>query len=187
MCSCACVRVCGRRFGPGLLYPMPHPMTSSSNAVGGAGEHASGAIGGATEHASGRIGIAMRAVLQRVRSPKVRIKIAAFIRRECPHFLKQEGSACAGGAWEITKHWDGSVSWQRSRHHQPMHQPLKAVPKSMLQRKRRSICSIFAPTLQSLGVVGKPPATEREPFRLNPVQVESSHEAAAKRLLASST
>ena len=162
-------------------------MASSSNAVGGAGEHASGAIGGATEHASGRIGVAMRAVLQRVRSPKVRIKIAAFIRRECPHFLKQDGSACAGGAWEVTKHWDGSVSWQRSRFRQPMHQPLKVVPKFMLQRKRRSICSIFAPTLQSLGVVGKPPATEREPFRLNPVQVESSHEAAAKRMLASST
>ena len=33
-------------------------MTSSSNAVGGAGEHASGAIGGATEHASGRIAMA---------------------------------------------------------------------------------------------------------------------------------
>ena len=63
--------------------------------------------------------VAMRAALQRVRDPKVRIKIAAFIQRQCPHFLKKEGpdatelpgpQTCAGGAWEVTKHWGGPVS-----------------------------------------------------------------------------
>ena len=70
MCMCACVdrTTVSRRIADvstpdacrrvGLASLCMAAMASSSNAVGGAREHASGAVGGATEHASGMIATA---------------------------------------------------------------------------------------------------------------------------------